>query len=229
VERTLTRVLDLDPDRIAVFGYAHLPERMKHQRLMPQAALPDALERFAQSSRLARRLVEHGYVRVGLDHFAKPSDALVTGPVARNFQGYTSDQADVLIGIAASAIGRLPQGYVQNAVAVGDYERRIRSWGLATAKGVAFTDEDRMRGYVIELLMCDLVFSAGEVRRRFGAAADAVLEEAKALMGSDQYGLVAATADGFTVTEGGRPFIRSICARFDAHLGRTRARHAAGV
>jgi oxygen-independent coproporphyrinogen-3 oxidase len=100
---------------------------------------------------------------------------------------------------------------------------------LATAKGVAFADEDRMRGHVIERLMCDLVFSAGEVRRRFGAAADAVLEEAKALMGSDQYGLVAATADGFTVTEGGRPFIRSICARFDAHLGRTRARHAAGV
>jgi oxygen-independent coproporphyrinogen-3 oxidase len=135
----------------------------------------------------------------------------------------------VLIGIGASAIGRLPQGYVQNAVAVGDYERRIRSYGLATAKGLAFTDEDRMRGYVIERLMCDLVFSASEVRGRFGAAADAVLEEAKALMASDWHGLVAGTADGFTVTERGRPFIRSICARFDAHLGCTRARYAAGV
>src|SRR5262245_48226587 len=93
VERTITQVLDLDPDRIAIFGYAHLPERMKHQRLMPQAALPDALERFAQSSWLAQRLVEHGYVRVGLDHFAMLGDALDTEAIARNFQGYTSDQA----------------------------------------------------------------------------------------------------------------------------------------
>jgi len=85
---------------------------------MPLAALPDVFERFAQSSRLARRLVEHGYIRVGLDHFAKPGDALVTAPIARNFQGYTGDQAATLIGIGASAIGRLPRGYVQNAVAV---------------------------------------------------------------------------------------------------------------
>jgi len=202
---------------------------MKHQRLMPLAALPDALERFAQSSRLARRLVEHGYIRVGLDHFAKPGDALVTAPVARNFQGYTSDQAATLIGIGASAIGRLPQGYVQNAVAVGDYERRIRSCGMATAKGLALTDEDRMRGYVIERLMCELAFSAVELRHRFGAAAAAVVEEAKTLIASDQHGLVVGTADGFTVTELGRPLIRSICAHFDAYLDRTNVLHAAGV
>lgn len=227
VDRAITQVLDLDPDRIAVFGYAHLP--MKHQRLIATAVFPDTVERFAQSNRVGRRLVEHGYVRIGLDHFAKPSDALVTAPIARNFQGYTTDQAATLIGIGASASGRLPQGYVQNSVAVGDYERRMRSYGLATAKGRAFTDEDRMRGYVIERLMCDLAFSVPEVRRRFGAAADVVIEEAKAVIASDQHGLVAGTAGGFMVTERGRPFIRSICAHFDAYLDRTSACHAAGV
>ena len=91
VDRTISQVLEFNPDRIAVFGYAHLPERMKHQRLIAPAVLPDAVQRFAQANRVARRLVDHGYVRIGLDHFAKPSDALVRAPIRRNFQGYTTD------------------------------------------------------------------------------------------------------------------------------------------
>ncbi len=229
VERTIDQVLVLDPDRIAVFGYAHLPDRMKHQRLMPAQALPDALARFAQASRIGRRLEKHGYVRIGLDHFAKPGDPLAAGPIARNFQGYTTDTADALIGIGASAIGRLPQGYVQNAVAVADYDRRIRCYGLATAKGLALRDDDKVRGAAIERLMCDLTFSAGSLRRRFGAAADPVIREAEALIETDEHGLVARTANGFVVTDLGRPFIRNICARFDAYLPRGAARHAAGV
>jgi oxygen-independent coproporphyrinogen-3 oxidase len=229
VERTIAQVLELEPDRIAVFGYAHLPERLKHQRQMPTDMLPDALERFAQSSRLARRLAEAGYVRVGLDHFAKSGDPLAAKAIARNFQGYTTDRADALIGIGASAIGRLPEGYVQNAVAVGDYERRLRTYGLATAKGLALSIEDKVRGHVIERLMCDLTFSSADLRCKFGVAADATVGEAEALVAADHSGLIERTADGFRVTERGRPFIRSICARFDAYLGRTTARHAAGV
>jgi oxygen-independent coproporphyrinogen III oxidase len=229
VDTTVARVLELDPDRIAVFGYAHLPERMPHQRLLPADALPDAAERFGQSSRIARRLIEHGYVRVGLDHFAKPSDSLARGPVARNFQGYTTDRADALIGIGASAIGRLPEGYVQNAVAVADYERRIRAFGLATAKGHALSDEDRVRSYAIEHLMCELTFSGTDLRRLFGATAAPVLTEAEDLVSADADGLVERTADGFVVTERGRPFLRSICSCFDAYLGKSVARHSSGV
>lgn len=229
VARTIGRVLALQPDRIAVFGYAHLPERMKHQRLMPEEALPDAHERFAQAGLIGRQLEEHGYVRIGLDHFARPDDSLVTERVGRNFQGYTTDTADALVGIGASAIGRLPQGYVQNAVAAADYDRRIRDYGLATAKGVALTDDDKVRGAAIERLMCDLAFSGGALRRRFGAAAVPVAREAEALIEADEDGLVARTADGFVVTDRGRPFIRSICARFDAYLPRSPARHAVGV
>lgn len=229
IERTLGQVLDLGPDRIAVFGYAHLPERLKHQRLIPEAALPDVLERYAQSRRIARRLGEHGYVGIGLDHFAKPTDALAAGPVSRNFQGYTSDAADALIGLGASAIGRFPQGYVQNAMAVGDYARRIRDYGLATARGIELSDEDRVRAHVIERLMCGLGFSAADLAQHFGAAAGPAVEDARALLGSDEDGLLQATADGFEVTERGRPFIRSICACFDAYLDSGVARHSVGV
>ncbi|HEU4380754.1 MAG TPA: oxygen-independent coproporphyrinogen III oxidase, partial [Hyphomicrobiaceae bacterium] len=229
VERTVEQVLLLAPNRIAVFGYAHLPERMIHQRLVPADRLPDALERFAQASRVACRLTQAGYVRVGLDHFAKPGDPLAEGAVHRNFQGYTNDQADALIGLGASAIGRLPEGYAQNAVAVGDYERRVRAYGLATARGIALTNEDKVRGHVIERLMCDLVFSADDLRRRFGRAAEGVIHEAEALVEADRNSLIEPTGEGFKVTERGRPFVRSIAARFDTYLGRGTARHAAGV
>jgi oxygen-independent coproporphyrinogen-3 oxidase len=229
LDRTLGRVLELEPDRVAAFGYAHIPERLKHQRLIDEDALPNDVERYAQSRRISERLQEQGYVRIGLDHFAKPGDALAQGPVHRNFQGYTTDDADALIGLGASAISRLPEGYAQNAAAVPDYLRRIRAFGLATAKGFVLGPEDRVRAHVIERLMCDLAFSAADLRRRFGGSAEPAIAEARALLGADEHGLVQATPDGFSVTERGRPFVRSLCARFDAYLGTGRARHSRGV
>jgi oxygen-independent coproporphyrinogen-3 oxidase len=229
LERTLGQVLALAPDRIAAFGYAHIPERLKHQRLIPQDALPGDAERYAQSRCIIRRLEERGYVRIGLDHFARPGDPLALASVQRNFQGYTTDDADALIGLGASAISRLPQGYAQNATAVADYTRRIRAYGLATAKGFALGPEDRMRARIIERLMCELGFSATDLRRLFGAPAEPLIEQARALVAADGNGLVEATPDGFAVTERGRPFVRSICARFDAYLGTGHARHSRGV
>jgi oxygen-independent coproporphyrinogen-3 oxidase len=230
VEETIRQVLALEPDRMAIFGYAHLPSRLKHQSLIDEATLPDAIERFAQSNRLARILTGAGYVRIGLDHFARIGDPLATGPVNRNFQGYTTDAARTLIGLGASAIGCLPEeGYVQNAAAPGEYARRIREDGLATARGIKLMQDDRMRGFVIERLMCDLAFHTGELRRRFGDAAAPILEEAMALIDADRDRLIERTADGFRVTERGRPFIRTIAACFDTYLGRGEARHSAGV
>lgn len=229
IDRTIEQVLELEPDRIATFGYAHLPERLKHQRLIPQEALPSSIERYAQSSRIARRLRARGYVRIGLDHFAKPSDALAREPLSRNFQGYTTDQADALIGLGASAISRLPEGYAQNAAALGDYMRRMTHCGLATVRGVGLTQEDRVRACVIERLMCDLAFSGTELRRRFGGAAEPIISEARALLEADEDGLLRETADGFSVTEHGRTFVRSICACFDSYLDTDGARYSVGV
>ena len=229
VTRTIKQVLALEPNRIATFGYAHLPSRLKHQRLIDQSTLPDVVERFAQSNRLVDMLAAAGYVRIGLDHFARADDPLSTGPVRRNFQGYTSDAADALIGLGASAIGRLPEGYAQNSVPVAEYARRINEHGLATARGVALTPDDRMRAFVIERLMCDLLFPATELRRRYGQSAAPILEEAAALIEADQDRLVERDGDGFRITPRGRPFVRTIAACFDTYLGAEQARHSLGV
>lgn len=231
VEDTIEKVVALRPDRIALFGYAHLPARISHQRLIDETALPGTVERFAQANRAANTLMASGYVRVGLDHFALPHDALAQGHVHRNFQGYTSDDADVLLGLGASSIGRLPQGYVQNTVPIADYERRVRECGLATVRGHAMSADDAARAFAIERLMCDFRFPAEELKARFGPAAEPVLEEAEALLEGDSDGLIAPEHEGagFKVTEKGRLFVRSICTVFDSYFGQGEARHSAGV
>ncbi len=228
VARTMEQVLRLEPDRIAIFGYAHLPERIRHQGLIDAAALPGLVDRLGQANRLARILSGEGYVRVGLDHFAKPADALAQGAVHRNFQGYTTDGADALIGLGASAISRFEGGYTQNATGIGEYQQRA-ACGLATVKGVALSHDDRVRAFVIERLMCDLSFSRSALRERFGADLGSVIADAEDLIASDADGLIESTGDGFRITERGRPFVRSICACFDAYLDAAPARHAVGV
>ena len=227
--RTLEKVITLAPDRIALFGYAHLPQRIVHQRLIKDVDLPDAVERFAQSNRMANRLLEAGYVRIGLDHFAKPTDPLAQGSAQRNFQGYTTDATGALIGLGASAIGKLPQGYVQNCVPTGDYLRHVDDEGLATVRGHAFTSDDRIRSYVIDRLMCDLSFEGEALRTRFGSDAEPLVELADMVVDSDCDGLVEPTGDGFRVTPRGRTFIRSIAACFDDYLDAKPTSYSQGV
>lgn len=231
--RTLDQVLSLAPDRIALFGYAHVPWFKKHQTMIDEAALPDTAARFAQSQLAAEQIVAAGYVAIGLDHFATPADALSRafsdGSLRRNFQGYTVDEADALIGLGASAVGRLPQGYVQNLAAAGQYERAVADGGLAVARGIAFTLDDRVRGFVIERLMCEFAFSSTELRDRFGDASSTVLREAERLAAEEQEDFFLRDGDTFRVTEQGRPLVRTLAARFDAHLGRNNTRHSAAI
>lgn len=229
IEATTAKVLELRPDRIALFGYAHLPERIKHQRMIDSAAMPDASERFAQATLAARMFVDAGYVRVGLDHLALPDDTLVTQPIRRNFQGYTTDSCSTLIGLGASSISRMPSGFAQNAVPTGTYMKAIQSGQLATTRGIVLCEDDRMRSAVIDDLMCRLSLSRASLRQRFGARANAVIAEADMLARADQDGFFQKTRDGYAVTEQGRPFIRTICACFDAYLGNSQATHASGV
>lgn len=231
LDETMDHVLELAPDRIALFGYAHLPVRIKHQRLIDDDSLPDTEQRFAQANRAAQRLMDAGYVSIGLDHYAQPHDPLAHGTVRRNFQGYTTDTAAALIGLGASSIGRLPQGYIQNTPAIGEYERRVMEGGLATVRGHAMSEEDAARGLVIERLMCDFAFPADELRSRFGDLAEPIIAEANALRDADDEEIIAPSeaGDGFAVTDKGRIFVRSICAKFDAYLGKGAAQHSAGV
>lgn len=229
VDETIRDVITLSPDRVAIFGYAHLPERLRHQRLIDATSLPDAVARFAQATRMSERLVDAGYVRVGLDHYAKPTDSLATGVISRNFQGYTSDDVETLIGLGASAIGQLPQGFVQNVTAASEYARRIGEGRLPTARGFALTDEDIARGWVIRELMCTMRFSHARLRAKFGTRADHLIEVAHEVIADDVDGFIVPEADGFRVRDEARTFLRSICARFDAYLPRSAARHATGV
>ncbi|MDH6230819.1 oxygen-independent coproporphyrinogen-3 oxidase [Mesorhizobium soli] len=233
VEATVEQALLLNPDRIALFGYAHVPWMRKHQTMIDEAALPDALERFSQSSRAAEILLSCGYQAIGIDHFARPDETMAIahreGRLRRNFQGYTVDDLDTLIGLGASAIGKLPQGYVQNNTATSEYQRLVSETGLGVTKGFALSEEDRMRAWVIERLMCDFSFSKSEFARCFGAQGTPVIEIAEKLLQEDEDGLIASSGDRFVVTSRGRPVVRSVVAAFDAYFGTNGARHSIAV
>lgn len=233
LEHTLTEVVRMRPDRIALFGYAHVPWMKRHQTMIDESTLPNVVERHAHAELAACFLVAEGYHRIGIDHFALPHDELAVaaaqGRLARNFQGYTVDDADALIGLGASSIGRLPQGFVQNATAIADYGRRVQDGGLAVVRGVAMSEDDIIRAHVIERLMCDLAFHRRGVTERFGIAAAAVIDDALRVTAEDTDGLVREIEDGFEITERGRPFARAIAARFDAYLPRSAARHSLAV
>ena len=230
---TIELALAMNPDRLALFGYAHVPWMKTHQRMIDEKALPNAAERLRQSQAAAARIVAAGYVAIGIDHFARPDDKLAVaakaGTLRRNFQGYTTDAAPALIGLGASSIGSLPQGYLQNITATGEYVRAIRERGLAIAKGIALSAEDRMRGWVIERLMCDFHVSVDELRHRFGHAAMPVVIEMDHAAQGDLDGVVDFDGRTFAVTEPGRPFVRSVAAAFDAYLSTGVGRHSVAV
>jgi len=229
VARTVSKIITLAPDRVALFGYAHVPWMKPAQRLLPELALPTPRDRFEQQDVAAQLLVEAGYRRIGLDHFAKAGDALASGTVKRNFQGYTTDTARSLLGFGASAIGRLPQGYVQNAPRVPDWRKCVTSDQLATVRGVSISEEDTFRSEIISRLMCDLYVDTDEVAHHTGfATASAVLDVAR-LREVEADGLVKIDGPRVQVTEIGRPFVRSICAAVDTYLDRSPGRHSSGV
>jgi oxygen-independent coproporphyrinogen-3 oxidase len=222
VAATARQVLALDPDRIALFGYAHVPWMKKHQRLLPEAALPDASGRLAQARAAAEVFGAAGYRPIGIDHFAKAGDLLVTRQreqrLHRNFQGYTTDEAATLIGFGTSAIGMLPQGYVQNAAGTVAYREAILAGELATARGRELTAEDRLRRAIIERLMCDLKADLGEIAAAHGRGLDDLAPELARLAPLAEHGLLTVAAGTIAVAEHARPFVRNICAVFDAYL-----------
>ncbi|MDQ1185909.1 oxygen-independent coproporphyrinogen III oxidase [Agrobacterium larrymoorei] len=230
---TVDKIISLNPDRVALFGYAHVPWMKKHQTMIPQEALPDAIARYRQMKTAAEMLVEAGYQPVGIDHFAKPGDSLARavkeGELRRNFQGYTDDGADALIGLGASSIGKFPQGYVQNTVATGEYERMAEADGFCTARGIALSVQDRVRAFVIERIMCDFALDLSALSVLYGPASLPAVEEARQFAESDRDGLVHLEAGHFTLTETGKPFARSIAATFDTYLSNGRGRHSLAV
>jgi oxygen-independent coproporphyrinogen III oxidase len=205
---TVDQALRLQPDRFAVFGYAHVPSFKPHQRKIDENALPGVAERHEQARAIAAALTAAGYRQIGLDHFALPGDSLSSaaedGTLRRNFQGYTTDRCKVLLGLGASAIGRLPSGFVQNATRIPDYERRIAGGELATARGCRIADEDERRGAIIEQLMCDYRADVSGVPAQLDA-----LEAA---------GLIRRCGEVIELVDEARPLVRVVAAAFDQYL-----------
>lgn len=229
VARSAELAASLGAQRMALFGYAHVPWFKTHQKLIDEAALPGLAERLEQAQVAADTLCGLGYQAVGLDHFALPDDELAVaaraGTLRRNFQGYTTDVADALVGLGASAIGKLPQGFVQNAPDLAGYTRAVAAGRFAIVKGLALTDEDRVRSGIIERLMCDLALDLTSVE---GGPARFAREMAT-LVPLAAEGLLTIEGALITVTERGRPYVRIAAAAFDAYLAASQKKHSVAV
>lgn len=233
IARTIADVLPLRADRFALFGYAHVPWMKPAQKLIVDAALPDAAERFTQQSVAAALLVEAGYVQIGLDHFASGADQLAVssgdGRLHRNFQGYTTDEAQTLIGLGASSIGRLRGGYIQNATRIPEWRDALGEGRLPVVRGIAVSDDDDVRRTIIETLMCGFKVDLVEIATEFGLTKGAFDVEAGRLRPFVDDGLVVLRDGKIAVTERGRPFVRSVCAVFDRYLDRNAVRHSRSI
>ncbi|WP_342723625.1 oxygen-independent coproporphyrinogen III oxidase [Bradyrhizobium sp. B097] len=230
---TVAKCLELHPDRFSAYGYAHIPSFKKHQRKIDESTLPDSVERHLQSETIAEALVDAGYLRVGIDHFALPDDNLAQarqeGRLRRNFQGYTDDCAEALIGLGASAIGRMQQGFVANAVSTKDYLARITEDRLATAKGYLLTDDDRFRAEIIERIMCDRAVDLFETSRRHGRDPRLAVVDHSRFDSLIADGVVVIDDGRLSVADGAEFLVRSVASAFDAHLPRSRATHSRTV
>lgn len=230
---TIRLCVEMQPDRIALFGYAHVPWMAKKQRLIDEAALPGGEERLLQSQAAAVALVEAGYVSIGLDHFALPTDSMAkaakAGSLRRNFQGYTTDRAETMLGVGSTSIGRTPSGYVQNLSETGAWERSVDAGVLPVAKGVALSQDDTLRGHVIERLMCTGKVDLDAAALRAGVSQNwyHIHEQELATLEAD--GLIARCAGRISVTKEGAPVVRVVAAVFDAYLATNIARHAVAV
>jgi oxygen-independent coproporphyrinogen-3 oxidase len=231
--RTVEQCIAMAPDRIALFGYAHVPWTAKNQRLIPDEALPKSDERAAQAEAAAQALVAAGYERIGLDHFARPDDTLAiakaNGALRRNFQGYTSDPARTLIGIGATSIGRTPQGHVQNIAETGAWARAVAAGRLPVARGHELSADDSLRAHVIERIMCDGAVDLAAAGRAFGFAPDWWAAEEATLAELQADGLLALTRDGLALRHEAMHLTRIVASVFDTYFADAAVRHSVAV
>ena len=233
LERTIDTVVELAPDRIALYHYAHLPHRFKAQRLISTDLIPPPQAKIDMQLAATRRLTDAGYRFLGMDHFARPDDPLARatedGRLARNFQGYTLMPADALIGLGASAISYSRDGYWQNHHGQKDYATAIGERGEAICRGWQLDGDDRVRQWLIMELMCHLRLDKREAERRIGVSfARYFAQDLARLQPLKADGMVLETPEDLTVTERGRWFLRNIAAAFDRHLhaGETAAQYS---
>lgn len=220
---TLAHIIDLSPDRLSLFNYAHLPHLFKSQTLINEADLPSAQEKLDILQMSIETLQGAGYVYIGMDHFAKPNDSLVlaqqAGRLQRNFQGYSTHGDCDLVAFGVSSISAFGGVYVQNAKVVEEYQQLIDAGKAAHVKGFILTDEDHLRQFVINQLICHFKLNFGEVNARFQIDAQQHFKnELEELAPMVEDGLLSLNPEGIFVHNSGRLLIRRICMVFDEYL-----------
>lgn len=217
---TLEQVIEMSPDRLSVFSYAHLPERFFPQTRIRAEDLPSPADKLTILHNTINRLLAAGYEYIGMDHFAKPDDSLAVaqrhGELHRNFQGYTTHSDCDLVSLGVSAIGQTDDAYFQNTPVLADWEQAIDDGRLAVVRGVQLTDDDRIRRWVIGQLICHFRLDRQQFEQTWGRAFDAYFaDELRQLAGMENDGLVADDGHALQVQPQGRLLIRAICQLFD--------------
>lgn len=221
--RTLDSLIALAPDRIALYNYAHLPSRFKAQRQIIEADLPSAEERLQIFLMSTRRLLDAGYIYIGLDHFSRPDDELNKArqdqSLHRNFQGYTTRAECDLIGFGVSAIGKVGDSYSQSVRTIKEYYQLLDEGKLPVEKGIALDKDDLLRRDVIMTLMCSMPLSIAKTNAAYGIDFTTYFaEEIAQLRQYEEVGFITIDADAIRVTPKGRLFVRAVAMTFDKYL-----------
>ena len=220
---TISRILELSPDRVALFNFAYLPDMVRHQRVIKPEELPPPGEKLRILGMAIERFTSAGYVYIGMDHFARPDDelalALKAGTLWRNFQGYTTHAGLDLYGFGVTAISQIGSTYSQNLKDVPGWEAALAEGRLPTKLGIELTAEDRLRRAVIYALMCQFRVDKARVNAEFGIDFDRhFATELEALAPLEADGLVRRGADAVEVAPAGRLLVRNVAMTFDAYF-----------
>lgn len=232
--RTLDRVIEIDPDRLSVFNYAHLPQLFKPQRRINEHELPVPQVKLEILQLTIEKLTAAGYVYVGMDHFAKPNDELAVaqreGTLYRNFQGYSTHADCDLIGIGSTSIGQVGDCYAQNHKELESYYSAIDAGHLATCRGLELNDEDKLRREVITQLICHFDLEKAAIDSAYGIAFNHhFAAELEALQGFVADGLVTLSPERIVVEPKGKLLIRNICMVFDNYLTQSKQQNFSKV
>jgi oxygen-independent coproporphyrinogen-3 oxidase len=228
-DKTLTEILSLDPDRFAVFNYAHVPWIKPHQKILTDDMLPSPAVKMELLKTTIERLTSVGYDYIGMDHFAKTTDELAVaqrqGTLQRNFQGYSTHGGADIYAFGMSSISQADSAYWQNEKELKEYYRVVESGQIPAHKAYIMTDDDKIRRQTIMRLMCDLRLDYAAMSKKLGINfTDYFADELASLSDFETDGLLQRSAGGLTVTDLGRLLIRNIAMRFDAYLAQDKER-----
>ncbi|MDX2426677.1 MAG: oxygen-independent coproporphyrinogen III oxidase [Cycloclasticus sp.] len=222
--KTLDKVLSVKPERLSVFNYAHLPGMFKVQRQINEADMPSSEEKLDILQMVAQRLLQEGYIYIGMDHFAKPDDELAIaqreGKLHRNFQGYSTHSECDMVGFGMTSIGRVGDAYIQNAKELTTYNDHLAHGRLPVFKGLELNSDDKLRQAIITQLICHFELNYSVIEQAHGVIfANYFSQQLMQLRVMEQDGLLQMTDQGIYVKAAGRLLIRNICMVFDRYLG----------